>query len=99
MSTITKVDTLFADARATCAPITGVPVDDNSVRLTKLLLRLCLSVWFHGTDAGFASGIVLSNVAYKQMEATSEPFDQMTAPLAIYDPEIKSYTDDSNHGK
>ena len=66
MSTITKVDTLFADARATFAPITGVSVDNDIVRLAKLLIRLCPSVRFHGTNAGCASCIVLSDAAYKR---------------------------------
>ena len=96
MSTITEVDTLSSDARNTFSPITGVPVDNDIFRLTKLLIRLCLSVRFHGTDVGCASGIVLSNAPYKRAQSTSTSFDRMIAPLAIYDPAIISYTTGSH---
>ena len=65
ISAITKVDMLFTDKRGSFAPILGGPAGNNIVLLYKLRLRLCLSVRFHGTAAGCASGLVLSNAAYK----------------------------------
>ena len=80
----------------TFASITYVPEDKDILQITDLLISLCLSFRFNGTDTDWASGIVLKYAAFKWTQVMYISFVPMTVPLAIYNPEIKWYTDDSN---
>ena len=56
------------------------------VLLCETLLNSCLYVRFVDRDSGSASGFILSNNAYQQLNVTT--FDRMLAPLAAYNPDI-----------
>ena len=94
MSTFLDIVSLFNTAQESYAPIVGPPTDDNMVRLRKAVLTILYSISL-GSNAGFPSGLILTNMAYKRSLRTNVGFDCMISAYKLYDPSIK---DDATDG-
>ena len=70
MSTSSDIISLYKTAWESYSPIVGPSMDDNIVRLLEATLDILYSIYL-GANAGFLSGLVLSETAYKSSLATN----------------------------
>ena len=65
MSTSYEIISLFNTAWERYSPIIGPTTDDDMVRLCEAILTILYSISL-GADAGFPSGLILTDAAYKR---------------------------------
>ena len=94
MSTSSDIISLFKTAWGRYSPIVGPPTDDNMVHLHKAILTILYSISL-GADAGYPSGLILTNVTYKRSLSASVGFDSMSGAFKSYNPNI---ADDDTDG-
>ena len=88
MSTSSDIISLFNTARESYAHIIGPPTDDDMVRLCEAILTILYSISL-GADAGFPSGLILTDAAYKRSFGTTMGFGCMIGAYKLYDPSIE----------